>query len=59
MEEAANELINMLLEFDHNQWEEEEEEKVEAASCAENKTTDHTDSEGMLTFSAVLLRSRI
>lgn len=49
MEEAANELINMLLEFDHNQ--REEVEKVEDESCAESKTIDHIDSEGILTFS--------
>ncbi|KAK5862597.1 hypothetical protein PBY51_017975 [Eleginops maclovinus] len=44
VEEAANELINMLLEFDHNQ--KEEVEKVEEESCAESKTIDHLDSEG-------------
>ncbi|XP_076594398.1 dynein axonemal heavy chain 5 isoform X1 [Chaetodon auriga] len=44
VEEAANELINMLLEFDHNQ--REEVEKVEEESCAESKTVDHIDSEG-------------
>ncbi|XP_034058617.1 dynein heavy chain 5, axonemal isoform X1 [Gymnodraco acuticeps] len=44
VEEAANELINMLLEFDHNQ--KEELEKVEEESCAESKTIDHLDSEG-------------
>lgn len=49
MEEAANELINMLLEFDHNQ--REEVEKVEEESCTESKTIDHFDSEGMLTSS--------
>lgn len=49
VEEAANELINMLLEFDHNQ--KEELEKVEEESCAESKTIDHLDSEGILTFS--------
>ena len=49
MEEAANELINMLLEFDHNQ--KEEVEKVEEESCAESKTVDHIDSEGMPTLS--------
>ncbi|XP_027143184.1 dynein heavy chain 5, axonemal isoform X2 [Larimichthys crocea] len=38
VEEAANELINMLLEFDHNQ--REEVEKVEEESCAESKTID-------------------
>ncbi|XP_070823538.1 dynein axonemal heavy chain 5 isoform X4 [Chaetodon trifascialis] len=36
VEEAANELINMLLEFDHNQ--REEVEKVEEESCTESKT---------------------
>lgn len=46
MEEAANELINMLLEFDHNQ--REEVEKFEEESCTESKTIDHNDSEGML-----------
>lgn len=50
MEEAANELINMLLEFDHSQ--RDEEEKVEVESSAESKTIDHNDSEGMLTFSS-------
>ncbi|XP_073341885.1 dynein axonemal heavy chain 5 isoform X3 [Pagrus major] len=44
VEEAANELINMLLEFDHNQ--REEVERVEEESCAESKTVDHIDSEG-------------
>nr|XP_046256822.1 dynein axonemal heavy chain 5 [Scatophagus argus] len=44
VEEAANELINMLLEFDHNQ--REEGEKAEEESCAESKTIDHVDSEG-------------
>ncbi|KAM6935222.1 dynein axonemal heavy chain 5 isoform 3-T3 [Lycodopsis pacificus] len=44
VEEAANELINMLLEFDHNQ--KEEVEKIEEESCAESKTIDHIDSEG-------------
>ncbi|XP_078108036.1 dynein axonemal heavy chain 5 isoform X2 [Sander vitreus] len=44
VEEAANELINMLLEFDHNQ--REEVEKIEEESCAESKTIDHIDSEG-------------
>ncbi len=47
MEEAANELINMLLEFDHSQ--REEAERVEEESCAEGK---NIDSEGMLTLSA-------
>ncbi|KAM7382615.1 hypothetical protein PAMP_002338 [Pampus punctatissimus] len=45
VEEAANELINMLLEFDHNQ-REEEVEKIEEESCAESKTIDQIDSEG-------------
>ncbi|XP_072250743.1 dynein axonemal heavy chain 5 isoform X1 [Leuresthes tenuis] len=44
VEEAANELINMLMEFDHSQ--KEEEEKVEEESCSESKTIDHLDSEG-------------
>ncbi|XP_070823535.1 dynein axonemal heavy chain 5 isoform X1 [Chaetodon trifascialis] len=44
VEEAANELINMLLEFDHNQ--REEVEKVEEESCTESKTVEHIDSEG-------------
>lgn len=50
VEEAANELINMLLEFDHSQ--RDEEEKVEVESSAESKTIDHNDSEGMFTFSS-------
>ncbi|XP_047189213.1 dynein axonemal heavy chain 5 isoform X3 [Scophthalmus maximus] len=44
VEEAANELINMLLEFDHNQ--REEVEKVEQERCTEGKAADHMDSEG-------------
>ncbi|XP_034553818.1 dynein heavy chain 5, axonemal isoform X3 [Notolabrus celidotus] len=44
VEEAANELINMLLEFDHSQ--REEVEKTDEESCAESKTIDHNDSEG-------------
>ncbi|KAM9310817.1 dynein axonemal heavy chain 5 [Pholidichthys leucotaenia] len=44
VEEAANELINMLLEFDPSQ--KEEEEKTEEESCTESKTTEHVDSEG-------------
>ncbi|XP_026149068.1 dynein heavy chain 5, axonemal isoform X2 [Mastacembelus armatus] len=44
VEDAANELINMLLEIDHNQ--REEAVKVEDESCPESKTTDHVDSEG-------------
>ncbi|CAJ1061772.1 dynein axonemal heavy chain 5 isoform X1 [Xyrichtys novacula] len=44
VEEAANELINMLLEFDHNQ--REEVEKTEEESCVESKTIDHIESEG-------------
>lgn len=54
MEEAANELINMLMEFDHSQ--REEVEKVEVESCAESKPTDHNESEGMLIFSLGLRR---
>ncbi|XP_073341886.1 dynein axonemal heavy chain 5 isoform X4 [Pagrus major] len=49
VEEAANELINMLLEFDHNQ--REEVERVEEESCAESKTVDHIDSEEGRLFS--------
>ncbi|XP_051812950.1 dynein axonemal heavy chain 5 [Acanthochromis polyacanthus] len=44
VEEATNELINMLLDFDHNQ--REEVEKVEEESCTERKTIDHIESEG-------------
>lgn len=51
MEEAANELINMLLEFDHNQ--REEVERVEERSSIESKTMDHIDSEGILTHDGV------
>ncbi|KAJ0000193.1 hypothetical protein NQD34_012035 [Periophthalmus magnuspinnatus] len=43
VEEAANELINMLMEFDHNQ--REELEKTEEESPLENKPVDHIDSE--------------
>lgn len=49
MEEAANELINMLLEFDHNQ--KEEVEKVEEDGSTESKAVGHIDSGGMQTFS--------
>lgn len=49
MEEAANELINMLLEFDHNQ--REDIDKIEEESYAESKTIDQIDSEGILRFS--------
>lgn len=49
MEEAANELINMLLEFDHNQ--REGLDKAEEETCTESKTADHMDTEGMLKFS--------
>lgn len=45
MEEAANELINMLLEFDHGQ--RDEEEKAEVESCVESKAVERNDSEGM------------
>ncbi|XP_068612434.1 dynein axonemal heavy chain 5 [Brachionichthys hirsutus] len=44
VEEAANELINMLLEFDHNRG--EELDKVEEENCTESKTIVHNDSEG-------------
>ncbi|KAJ0065958.1 hypothetical protein NL108_000216 [Boleophthalmus pectinirostris] len=44
VEEATNELINMLMEFDHNQ--REEAEKTEEESPLENKPVDHIDSEG-------------
>ncbi|KAM4633147.1 dynein axonemal heavy chain 5 isoform 2-T2 [Polymixia lowei] len=43
VEEAANELINMLLEFDHNQ---RDDEKVPEDSRTESKTLDHNDSDG-------------
>lgn len=46
MEEAANELINMLLEFDHNQ--KEEGEKMEEELCPQRKTEDNVDREGIL-----------
>ncbi|XP_040900391.1 dynein heavy chain 5, axonemal isoform X5 [Toxotes jaculatrix] len=49
VEEAANELINMLLEFDHSQ--REEVERVEEESCTESKTMDHIDSEEGRLFS--------
>ncbi|XP_054476942.1 dynein axonemal heavy chain 5 isoform X4 [Anoplopoma fimbria] len=49
VEEAANELINMLLEFDHNQ--KEEVEKIEEESCTESKTIDHIESEEGRLFS--------
>ncbi|XP_063344566.1 dynein axonemal heavy chain 5 isoform X2 [Pelmatolapia mariae] len=56
VEEAANELINMLLEFDHNQ--REEVEKFEEESCTESKTIDHNDSDDERLFSRnTLLRS--
>ncbi|XP_039973302.1 dynein heavy chain 5, axonemal [Xiphias gladius] len=44
VEEAANEVINMLLEFDHSQ--RDKVERVEEESCTESKTMDHMDSEG-------------
>ncbi|XP_037533193.1 dynein heavy chain 5, axonemal [Nematolebias whitei] len=44
VEEAANELINMLMEFDHSH--KEEEGKVEEESNAEKKTMDHLNTEG-------------
>ncbi|KAM9807310.1 dynein axonemal heavy chain 5 isoform 2-T2 [Syngnathus typhle] len=43
VEEAANELINMLLEFDHNQ--REEGEKLEEEICPQRKTEDGLDRE--------------
>lgn len=49
MEEAANEVINMLLEFDHSQ--RDKVERVEEESCTESKTMDHMDSEGIRTLS--------
>lgn len=45
VEEAANELINMLLEFEHGQ--RDEEEKVEVESSVESKAVERNDSEGM------------
>lgn len=45
MEEAANELINMLLEFEHGQ--RDEEEKAEVESSVESKAVERNDSEGM------------
>ena len=44
VEEAANELINMLMEFDHSQ--KKEEKKAEEASFTQSKTMDHLESEG-------------
>ncbi|XP_019735638.1 dynein heavy chain 5, axonemal [Hippocampus comes] len=43
VEEAANELINMLLEFDHNQ--KEEGEKMEEELCPQKKTEDNVNKE--------------
>lgn len=45
MEEAANELINMLMEFDHSQ---KEEKKVEEESSTEKKTIDPLNAEGCI-----------
>lgn len=45
VEEAANELINMLLEFEPGQ--RDEEEKAEVESSAEGKAVERNDSEGM------------
>lgn len=45
VEEAANELINMLLEFDHGQ--REEEEKADVESCADSKAIERNNSDGM------------
>ncbi|XP_060906983.1 dynein axonemal heavy chain 5 [Labrus mixtus] len=44
VEEATNELIDMLLDFEHSR--RGEVEKTEEESCAESKTIDHIDSEG-------------
>lgn len=46
VEEAANELINMLLEFEPGQ--RDEEEKAEVESSVESKAVERNDSEGML-----------
>ncbi|XP_061572400.1 dynein axonemal heavy chain 5 [Cololabis saira] len=43
VEEAANELINMLMDFDHNQ--KEEEEKLKEESNTQSKTIDNLESE--------------
>lgn len=48
VEEAANELINMLMEFDHSH--KEEEDKVEEESSAEKKTLGHLNTEGCFWF---------
>lgn len=45
VEEAANELINMLLEFDHSQ--RDEEEKAEVENHIDSKAVERNDSEGM------------
>ena len=47
VEEATNELINMLMEFDHNQ--SGMVEKVEEESSTEGKSVENMDSEGILT----------
>lgn len=47
MEEAANELINMLLEFDHGQ--RDEEEKADGENGVESKAIERNDSDGMPT----------
>ena len=47
MEEAANELINMLLEFDNSHKEEEREEATPAGQT-ETKALDHVDADGKL-----------
>ncbi|XP_020559538.1 dynein heavy chain 5, axonemal isoform X3 [Oryzias latipes] len=44
VEKAANELINMLMEFEDSQ--KEKEEKNEEESCTDSKTIDHLESEG-------------
>lgn len=49
MEEATNELINMLMEFDHGQKEEVKGEvKVVEENSGENKTKHHFEPELML-----------
>ena len=45
VEEATNELINLLMQFDHNQ--SEREEKAEGESSTESKSAE--SSEGILT----------
>ncbi|XP_057691021.1 dynein axonemal heavy chain 5 isoform X3 [Corythoichthys intestinalis] len=49
VEEAANELINMLLEFNHNQ--REEGEKIEEENCPKRKTEESVNREEAHSFS--------